>query len=112
MSFDFFEKPILNSPYEYPARHWELDEHGQPTHRILDYRRPSQHITPTHQGRNRPCLNRRGTLVPQLVNRLHQRGMQGKRVKIYCHQIPSKTREGHWFLVIKVRRSVQISASA
>ncbi len=21
----FFEKPILNSPYEYPARHWELD---------------------------------------------------------------------------------------
>ena len=22
----FFERPILNSPYEYPARHWELDE--------------------------------------------------------------------------------------
>ncbi len=21
----FFEKPILNSPYEYPSRHWELD---------------------------------------------------------------------------------------
>jgi len=26
----FFEHPILNSPYEYPARHWELDANGQP----------------------------------------------------------------------------------
>lgn len=31
----FFEKPILNSPYEYPGQHWELDEDGQPTDRIL-----------------------------------------------------------------------------
>lgn len=28
---DFFEQPILNSPYEYPSRHWELDEEGSPT---------------------------------------------------------------------------------
>ena len=27
----FFEKPILNSPYVYPDRHWELDKAGQPT---------------------------------------------------------------------------------
>jgi type III restriction enzyme len=27
----FFEHPILNSPYEYPAQHWELDASGQPT---------------------------------------------------------------------------------
>ena len=27
----FFSKPILNSPYDYPRRHWELDETGQPT---------------------------------------------------------------------------------
>ena len=26
MSNPFFEHPILNSPYEYPNRHWELDE--------------------------------------------------------------------------------------
>lgn len=26
MSNPFFDKPILNSPYERPARHWELDE--------------------------------------------------------------------------------------
>lgn len=31
--------PVLNSPYEYPARHWELDEHGQPTQQIIDTRR-------------------------------------------------------------------------
>ena len=26
----FFEKPILNSPDEYPVEHWELDNEGQP----------------------------------------------------------------------------------
>jgi hypothetical protein len=35
MSNPFFDHPILNSPYEYPARHWELDETGQPTQRII-----------------------------------------------------------------------------
>ena len=42
----FFEKPILNSPYEYPARHWELDASGQPTHRIIEKRRKVELITP------------------------------------------------------------------
>jgi type III restriction enzyme len=35
----FFEQPILNSPYEYPAQHWELDDQGQPTQRIIESRR-------------------------------------------------------------------------
>ncbi|MGL5080047.1 MAG: hypothetical protein ACRC8A_01035 [Microcoleaceae cyanobacterium] len=35
MTDQFFEKPILNSPYVYPARHWELDEEGQPTNKII-----------------------------------------------------------------------------
>ena len=39
MTQQFFERPILNSPYAYPARHWELDEDGQPTDRIIDTRR-------------------------------------------------------------------------
>lgn len=42
----FFEKPILNSPYEYPSSHWELDDHGQPTQRIIHNRRPAKFITP------------------------------------------------------------------
>ena len=38
----FFKEPILNSPYEYPAKHWELDESGQPTQKINHYRRGDQ----------------------------------------------------------------------
>jgi len=46
MTDQFFENPILNSPYEYPARHWELDESGQPTTRIIEKRRRADFITP------------------------------------------------------------------
>ena len=40
----FFEQPILNSPNERPLRHWQLDETGQPTQRIEEFRRPAQFI--------------------------------------------------------------------
>jgi type III restriction enzyme len=46
MSNLFFEKPILNSPYDYPSQHWELDETGQPTQKILEARRRAQFLTP------------------------------------------------------------------
>ncbi len=46
METRFFEQPILNSPYEYPARHWELDAGGQPTDRVLEHRRRVSFITP------------------------------------------------------------------
>ena len=46
MDNPFFERPVLNSPYEYPKRHWELDETGQPTQRIIERRRPADFITP------------------------------------------------------------------
>ena len=39
MSNPFFDAPILNSPYEYPDRHWELDSGGLPTQQIIDRRR-------------------------------------------------------------------------
>ena len=39
---DFFERPILNSPYVEPSRHWELDEDDRPTQRIIDTRRTSK----------------------------------------------------------------------
>ncbi|MCZ0935970.1 MAG: DEAD/DEAH box helicase family protein [Gemmatimonadetes bacterium] len=42
----FYERPILNSPYEYPARHWQLDAAGQPTQRVLAYRRPASFVSP------------------------------------------------------------------
>jgi len=46
MSDLFFEKPILNSPYEIPNRHWELDASGQPTQKIAHSRRRAEFITP------------------------------------------------------------------
>ena len=36
MENPFFDRPIINSPYEYPSRHWELDETGQPTQKIVE----------------------------------------------------------------------------
>ena len=53
MSDQFFEKPILNSPYEYPSQHWELDESGQPTQRIINARRRAEFITPIPRPRKR-----------------------------------------------------------
>ena len=50
MANPFFERPILNSPYEIPARHWELDAQGQPTQQILEQRRRAEYITPWPEG--------------------------------------------------------------
>jgi len=49
----FFEAPILNSPYEYPSQHWELDEQGQPTQQIIESRRGAEFITPIPKPRRR-----------------------------------------------------------
>jgi type III restriction enzyme len=46
MTDTFFERPILNSPYEYPAKHWELDATGQPTGNEIPSRRRADFITP------------------------------------------------------------------
>jgi type III restriction enzyme len=53
MSDLFFERPILNSPYDYPGRHWELDADGQPTNLVIDKRRRSELITPVPKPKKR-----------------------------------------------------------
>ena len=53
MSNRFFEQPVLNPPYNYPSRHWELDEQGQPTQRIIERRRRAEFITPIPKPRKR-----------------------------------------------------------
>ena len=53
MAPSFFERPILNSPYEYPSRHWELDEGGQPTNKIEPERRKVAFITPIPKPKKR-----------------------------------------------------------
>ena len=56
MSDAFFEQPILNSPYRYPSRHWELDESGQPTNKIIEKRRRADFITPIPKPKKRRGL--------------------------------------------------------
>ena len=53
MDNKFFDKPILNSPYDYPASHWELDASGQPTQQIIHNRRRAEFITPIPKPRKR-----------------------------------------------------------
>ena len=53
MSNPFFDQPILNSPYERPNRHWELDETGQPTQKIIASRRRAEFITPVPKPKKR-----------------------------------------------------------
>jgi type III restriction enzyme len=46
VSAEFFDHPILNSPYEEPKRHWALTSDGQPTQLINETRRPADFVTP------------------------------------------------------------------
>ena len=56
MSTPFFDHPILNSPYECPRRHWELDGQGQPTQQILEKRRRAKFITPIPKPKKRKAV--------------------------------------------------------
>jgi len=49
----FFRQPILNAPYGYPSRHWELDSSGQPTQQVVETRRRAQFITPIPKPKKR-----------------------------------------------------------
>lgn len=53
MATNFFDQPILNSPYAYPGRHWELDGEGQPTEKITETRRRSEYVTPVPKPKKR-----------------------------------------------------------
>lgn len=59
----FFEHPILNSPYMSPTRHWELDEQGQPTQRIVESRRRAEFITPIPKPKKRKGSNEQQHII-------------------------------------------------
>jgi type III restriction enzyme len=63
MTKAFFEHPILNSPYEAPRRHWELDESGQPTQRIIDSRRRADFITPIPKPKKRKATREQSEII-------------------------------------------------
>ena len=60
MSNPFFDHPILNSPYEYPLKHWELDDAGQPTQRLIEQRRSAKFITPIPKPKKRKAATQTG----------------------------------------------------
>jgi type III restriction enzyme len=53
MANGFFQRPILNSPFAWPGRHWQLDADGQPTGDIIENRRRSDLITPVPKPKKR-----------------------------------------------------------
>lgn len=76
MSNPFFERPILNSPYERPSRHWELDKDGQPTQQILEARRRSELITPIPKAKKR-----KGKAQNQELEFVHDDGISTDKQK-------------------------------
>ncbi len=63
MENPFFDQPILNSPYDAPKRHWELDETGQPTQDIIENRRPAEFITPIPKPKKRKSSTKQSEIV-------------------------------------------------
>ncbi|MGH7917039.1 MAG: restriction endonuclease, partial [Candidatus Binataceae bacterium] len=63
MANQFFDHPILNSPYEYPSHHWELDDAGQPTQKIIERRREARFITPIPKPKKRKATATQSVLV-------------------------------------------------
>lgn len=66
MDNQFFEKPILNSPYKYPERHWELDDQGQPTQQIIENRRLAEYITPIPKPKKRKSKETQLNLIVEI----------------------------------------------
>lgn len=63
MSNPFFDHPIINSPYEVPTKHWELDDNGRPTQQMLDVRRKAEFINPIPRPKKRKGRPTQETLV-------------------------------------------------
>ena len=77
MTEPFFERPVLNSPYERPSRHWELDETGQPTRKTIESRRQAEFITPIPKPRKRKGSAQQAAMVfDQKAQKLGTEGQQ------------------------------------
>ena len=53
VALGFVDSPIINSPFEKPQWHYELDGDGQPTGKKLVGRRESRHVVPVPAARRR-----------------------------------------------------------
>jgi type III restriction enzyme len=59
MPEQFFQNLILNSPYAIPSKHWELNQDGQPTNKLIPKRRSAKFVTPIPKPKKRQA---QGTL--------------------------------------------------
>ena len=95
MTNPFFDHHVLNSPYAYPTRHWELDDQGQPRQRIIESRRRAEFITPIPKPRKRKgldtqhrlcstkakgCPRQSSNTTLALINAVRQQVDQGRRL--------------------------------
>ncbi len=69
----FFEQPILNSPYNYPSCHWELDENGQPTNHTQNARRKAEFISPIPQPKQRDGAQQREIVYAQSAQKISEK---------------------------------------
>jgi type III restriction enzyme len=77
MNDDFSKQPILNSPYQEPRRHWELDE-GQPTQKIISARREANFVTSAIP-------------APQKIKGRPDAGQQGQQLDLGLYQDETTT---------------------
>ena len=94
MTDAFFERPILNSPYAYPGRHWELDASGQPTSQILPRRRSAEFISPIPK----PKKQKNSAVQPEMVF-----DATAARISTYQQQYDTTTQ-----VINDLRRRVEI----
>ena len=87
MPDDFFTSPILNSPYEYPARHWDLDGSGQPTNQIVGDRRFAEFITPIPKPRKRRSKAEQAALVMGDSKGLSTAEQQYEETAVFINQL-------------------------
>lgn len=88
MDNPFFDQPILNSPYEYPGRHWELDEQGQPTQKIIEKRRRAEFITPIPKPRKRKGrAEQRDLFADKSISTADQQYDPTSIINDLCHQV-------------------------
>ena len=63
MGNPFFDQPILNTPYDAPSLHWELDDTGQPTQEVIKNRRSAEFITPIPKPKKRTSSAKQSEIV-------------------------------------------------
>jgi type III restriction enzyme len=110
---EFFEKPILNSPYAYPIRHWELDDQGQPTQRIIETRRRAEFITPIPKPKKRKDTVKQQVIVFDEGKGLSTQEQQYdptsliNEVRHYIDQWRSLTNPNDWQVTPETARLLQ-----